>query len=135
MGYAKEIGTALAETLEELVLSEETGVPLNEIRDLNSLQAAMSKFGKRHPHYQRLQALHARKTAIEAKKEHRMARQREIAASHGYRQKSEYAEAPWNGPYALAERRWVVTSEIGCEAHQWHAQGLVGHSWLVSPSG
>ena len=86
MGYAKEIGTALAETLEELVLSEDTGIPLNEIRDLNSLQTAMSKFGKKHPHYHRLQSLHARKTAIEARKEHRMARQREIASSHGYRQ-------------------------------------------------
>jgi hypothetical protein len=64
MGYAKEIGTALAEMLEEMVLSEDTGVPLNEIRDLNSLQAAMSKFGKRHPHSTPARPLLKRKKSI-----------------------------------------------------------------------
>jgi hypothetical protein len=89
MSYAKEIGTLLAEELQELVLLDEMN--LNEIRDLKTLKghikAAGSKYGTKHPKYKALLSLHAKKQAAEERKAARMAhikeRQEHHAKKHG----------------------------------------------------
>jgi rubrerythrin len=76
MNYSQEIGQTLAETLTELFAIDD--IPLNEIRDLKTLQGHMDtakeKYGEKHPRYQALQNLHAKKTATEARKTERMGR-------------------------------------------------------------
>jgi len=76
--YSKQIGETLAETLSELFAIDDLGIPLNEIRDLKTLQGHMetakAKYGVKHPKYKALQNLHAKKTAAEARKAERMAR-------------------------------------------------------------
>jgi hypothetical protein len=78
MTYSKQIGETLAETLSELFALDDLGIPLNEIRDLKTLQGHMenakAKYGVKHPKYKALQNLHAKKTASEARKAERMAR-------------------------------------------------------------
>ena len=78
MSYAQEIGQTLAETLNELFVIEEMGIPLNEIRDLATLKShldsAEERYGVKHPKYKALQNLHAKKEAAEARKTERMGR-------------------------------------------------------------
>jgi hypothetical protein len=91
MSYAKELGTLLAEELQELVLLDEDN--LHEIRDLKTLKghikAAGSKYGVKHPKYKALLKLHAKKQAAEERKTARMAhikeRQEFHAKKHGYK--------------------------------------------------
>ena len=91
--YSKQIGETLAETLSELFAIDDLGIPLNEIRDLKTLQghmkAAESKYGKKHPKYQALVGLHAKKTAADARKKERMGRikqrQEFHAKNYGYK--------------------------------------------------
>jgi hypothetical protein len=93
MTYSKQIGETLAETLSELFALDDLGIPLNEIRDLKTLQghmkAAETKYGKKHPKYQTLVNLHAKKTAAEARKKERHARiksrQEFHAKNYGYK--------------------------------------------------
>lgn len=91
MSYATEIGTLLAEELQELVLLDEMN--LTEIRDLKTLKghlkAAEGKYGKKHPKYKALLNLHAKKEAAEQRKAERLAhikeRQEHHARKHGYK--------------------------------------------------
>lgn len=78
MNYSQEIGKNLAETLTELFVIDEMGIPLNEIRDLETLKGhlatAKEKYGVKHPKYQTLLGLHAKKEASEQRKAERMSR-------------------------------------------------------------
>jgi hypothetical protein len=78
MNYSQEIGQTLAETLTELFVIDEMGIPLNEIRDLATLKghldSAAEKYGVKHPKYKALQNLHAKKEAAENRKTERMTR-------------------------------------------------------------
>lgn len=93
MDYSQQIGETLAETLSELFVIEDMNIPLNEIRDLKTLKghlkAAESKYGKKHPKYQALQNLHAKKEAAEQRKKERMGRikqrQEFHAKNYGYK--------------------------------------------------
>jgi hypothetical protein len=92
MSYAQQIGETLAETLNELFALEDLNIPLNEIRDLSTLQSHMSnveaKYGKKHAKYKALQNLHAKKEAAETRKAERHAkiksRQEFHAKNFGY---------------------------------------------------
>ena len=91
MNYAKEIGSLLAEQIQELILLEE--MPLNEIRDLKTLKshmkAAAQKYGTKHPKYKALQHLAAKKQAAEERKAAKMShvkdRQEHHAKAHNYK--------------------------------------------------
>jgi hypothetical protein len=93
MNYSQEIGQTLAETLEELFVIDEMGIPLNEIRDLATLKghldSAAERYGVKHPKYKALQNLHAKKEAAEQRKAERMqrikTRQEFHAKRYGYK--------------------------------------------------
>ena len=93
MNYSQEIGKNLAETLTELFVIDEMGIPLNEIRDLETLKGhlatAKEKYGVKHPKYQTLLGLHAKKEASEQRKAERMerikTRQEFHAKRYGYK--------------------------------------------------
>ena len=73
MEYSKEIGQALAETVNELFLADDLGLPLNEIRDPARLRAVINRLVTKKPHQaewqiNKLQALHDRKLKTEAGK-------------------------------------------------------------------
>jgi hypothetical protein len=93
MEFSKKIGETLVETLEELFVIEDMGIPLNEIRDLKTLnhhlKAAESKYGKEHNKYQTLSRLYAKKEATERRKAERIARikarQEHHAKRYGYK--------------------------------------------------
>ena len=93
MNYSQEIGQTLAETLTELFVIDEMGIPLNEIRDLATLKghlkSAEQRYGVKHPKYKALQNLHAKKEAAEARKTERMhrikTRQEFHAKRYGYK--------------------------------------------------
>jgi hypothetical protein len=78
MSYAQQIGETLADTLNELFAIDDLNIPLNEIRDLSTLQGHMknveAKYGTKHAKYKALQNLHAKKEAAEARKAERQAK-------------------------------------------------------------
>lgn len=102
MSYAKQIGETLAETLTELFALED--IPLNEIRDLSTLQQHMkqaeSKYGVKHPKYRALQSLHAKKEAAETRKAERQTRIKTRQEFHAKR----YGYAPVKG---TKRTQWV----------------------------
>ena len=82
MDYSKTIGETLAETLSELFVIDDMGIPLNEIRDLATLKghlaAAEKKYGVKHAKYKALQNLHA----AEARKVERLQRIKDRQEHH-----------------------------------------------------
>lgn len=64
MDFSKEIGKTLADLVEDLVLSDETGIPLNEIRGLDRLQQAYNRAILRGEPDSRIMTLRRRKARL-----------------------------------------------------------------------
>lgn len=86
--FSKSLESDLSLVLEEILLSEDTQIPLQEIRDLDTLKSHMSRLKDKninHPQLAHLLRLHQKKSAILARQSGGIhAQMKAIARQHGY---------------------------------------------------